>query len=269
MPRMHPLLNIAVRAARRAGEIIVRSLVRLESLEVTSKGRNDYVSEIDQAAEREIIAIVRKLYPAHAFLAEESGRSGDSEIVWIIDPLDGTTNFLHGFPVFAVSIAVEQRGRLEIGTVYDPMRQEIFTAVRGAGAHLENRRMRVSKQRTLEGALLATGYPYRNDEREADSYFATLRALSRVTAGIRRPGSAALDLAYVAAGRVDGFWELGLKPWDTAAGTLMIQEAGGRVGTLSGKEYRLGANIVAGTPKVYEAMLETIAPHVPDELKDL
>jgi len=266
---MHPLLNIAVRAARRAGEIIVRSLVRLESLEVTSKGRNDYVSEIDQAAEREIMDIVRKHYPDHAFLAEESGRSGEHDVVWIIDPLDGTTNFLHGFPVFAVSIAVEQRGRLEIGAIYDPMRQEVFTAVRGAGAHLENRRMRVSKQRTLEGALLATGYPYRHDEREADAYFATLRALSRLTAGIRRPGSAALDLAYVAAGRVDGFWELGLKPWDTAAGTLMIQEAGGRVGTFGGKEYRLGANILAGAPKVYEALVEVMAPIVPDDLKDL
>jgi myo-inositol-1(or 4)-monophosphatase len=266
---MHPLLNIAVRAARRAGEIIVRSLVRLESIEITSKGRNDYVSEIDRAAEREIIDIIRKHYPEHAILAEESGRSGDNETVWIIDPLDGTTNFLHGFPVFSVSIAVEQRGRLEVATIYDPMRQEVFTAERGGGAHLENRRMRVSKQRTLEGALLATGYPYRSDEREADSYFATLRALSRVVAGIRRPGSAALDLAYVAAGRVDGFWELGLKPWDTAAGTLMIQEAGGRVGTLSGKEYRLGANILAGAPKVYEALIEAIAPHVPEELRDV
>jgi myo-inositol-1(or 4)-monophosphatase len=266
---MHPLLNIAVRAARRAGEIIVRSLVRLESIEVTSKGRNDYVSEVDRAAEREIIDIIRKHYPEHAILAEESGRTGEHETVWIIDPLDGTTNFLHGFPVFSVSIAVAQRGRLEVATIYDPMRQEVFTAERGGGAHLENRRMRVSKQRTLEGALLATGYPYRHDEREADSYFATLRALSRVAAGIRRPGSAALDLAYVAAGRVDGFWELGLKPWDTAAGTLMIQEAGGRVGTLSGKEYRLGANILAGAPKVYEALIEAIAPHVPEELRDV
>src|ERR1039458_2143605 len=198
---MHPLLNIAVRAARRAGEIIVRSLVRLESLEVTSKGRNDYVSEIDRAAEREIIDIVRKHYPEHAILAEESGRSGENDTVWIIDPLDGTTNFLHGFPVFAVLIAVEQRGRLEIGVVYDPMRQEVFTAARGAGAHLENRRMRVSKQRTLEGALLATGFPYRQDDQYTDNYYAMLRTLASLTAGIRRPGSAAIDLAYVASGR--------------------------------------------------------------------
>ncbi len=266
---MHPLLNIAVRAARRAGEIIVRSLVRLESLEVTSKGRNDYVSEIDRAAEREIIDIVRKHYPEHAILAEESGRSGEHDTVWIIDPLDGTTNFLHGFPVFAVSIAVEQRGRLEIGVVYDPMRQEVFTAARGAGAHLENRRMRVSKQRTLEGALLATGFPYRQEEPYGDNYYAMLRTLAGLTAGIRRPGSAALDLAYVAAGRVDGFWEFGLKPWDTAAGTLLIQEAGGRVGTLGGNEYQLGENIVAGAPKVYEAMIEVMAPHVPDALRHL
>jgi myo-inositol-1(or 4)-monophosphatase len=264
---MHPLLNIAVRAARRAGEVIVRSLVRLESLEITSKGRNDYVSEIDRTAEREIIDIVRKHYPEHAILAEESGSSGTNETVWIIDPLDGTTNFLHGFPVFAVSIAVEQRGRLEIGVVYDPMRQEVFTAARGAGAHLENHRMRVSKQRTLEGALLATGFPYRQDEPYVEEYFAMLRTVSGLAAGIRRPGSAALDLAYVAAGRVDGFWELGLKPWDTAAGTLLIQEAGGRVGTLDGAVYRLGANIVAGAPKVYEALIQALSPHVPAALR--
>jgi myo-inositol-1(or 4)-monophosphatase len=266
---MHPLLNIAVRAARRAGEIIVRSLVRLDSLQVSSKGRNDYVSEVDRSAEREIIGFIHKHYPQHAILAEESGASGDCDIQWIIDPLDGTTNFLHGFPVFAVSIAVAQRGRLEIGTIYDPMRQEVFTAVRGAGAQLDNRRIRVSKQRTLEGALLATGFPFRESGTQADIYFATLRALSELTAGIRRPGAAALDLAYVAAGRVDGFWELGLKPWDTAAGTLMIQEAGGRVGTLGGGEYRLGANIVAGTPKIYDAMISAMAAHVPEDLHNV
>jgi myo-inositol-1(or 4)-monophosphatase len=266
---MHPLLNIAVRAARRAGEIIVRSLVRLESLEVTSKGRNDYVSEIDRAAEREIIDIVHKHYPEHAILAEESGRSGDHEVVWIIDPLDGTTNFLHGFPVFAVSIAAQVRGQLEIGVIYDPMRQEVFTAARGAGAHLENHRMRVSKQRGLEGSLLSTGFPFRTDEPYADNYFAMFRTLTTLTAGIRRPGAASLDLAYVAAGRCDGFWELGLKPWDTAAGTLMIREAGGRVGTLGGDEYQLGANIVAGGPKVYEGLLAAIAPHVPEALRSV
>jgi myo-inositol-1(or 4)-monophosphatase len=266
---MHPLLNIAVRAARRAGEIIVRGLVRLESLEVTTKGRNDYVSDVDRAAERDIIETIRRLYPDHAILAEESGSSGDNETVWIIDPLDGTTNFLHGFPTFAVSIAVQLRGRSEIAVVYDPMRQEVFTAVRGGGAHLENRRMRVSKQRGLEGALLSTGFPYREDERYADNYFAMFRTLTTLTAGIRRPGAASLDLAYVAAGRTDGFWEMGLKPWDTAAGALMVLEAGGRVGTLGGDEYKLGANIIAGAPKVYDAMLDAIAPHVPEALRSV
>jgi myo-inositol-1(or 4)-monophosphatase len=266
---MHPLLNIAVRAARRAGEIIVRSLVRLESLEVTSKGRHDYVSEIDRASEREIIEIIHKHYPDHAILAEESGHSGDNETVWIIDPLDGTTNFLHGFPVFAVSIAAQQRGKLEVGVIYDPMRQEVFSATRGGGAHLENHRMRVSKQRGLEGALLSTGFPYRENEPYADNYFAMFRQLTTLTAGIRRPGSASLDLAYVAAGRTDGFWELGLKPWDTAAGTLMVLEAGGRVGTLGGDEYKLGANIVAGAPKVYEGLIAALAPYVPEPLRNV
>lgn len=265
---MQPLLNIAVRAARRAGEVIVRSLNRLESLTITSKGRNDFVSEIDHAAEQEIIGAIRRLYPQHAFLAEESGASGSGDTVWIIDPLDGTTNFLHGFPVFAVSIACQIRGRLEHAVIYDPMRQELFTATRGAGAHLDNRRMRVSKARTLEGALLATGFPYRANTRYLDAYLNMLRAVTEQAAGVRRPGAAALDLAYVAAGRVDAFWEIGLSAWDTAAGTLLIQEAGGRIGTLSGGEYRQGGHIVAGTPKVYAALLEVLAPHVPAELRE-
>jgi myo-inositol-1(or 4)-monophosphatase len=262
-----PLLNIAVRAARRAGEIIVRSLNRLESLTITSKGRNDFVTEVDRVAEQEIIATIRRHHPHHAFLAEESGRSGESETLWVIDPLDGTTNFLHGFPVFAVSIACQIKGRLEHAVVYDPMRQELFTASRGAGAHVDNHRMRVSKARTLEGALIATGFPYRANTRYLDAYLGMLRAVALEVAGVRRPGSAALDLAYVAAGRVDAFWEIGLSPWDTAAGTLLIQEAGGRIGTLTGAEYVQQGHIVAGTPKVYTALLELLAPHVPDELR--
>jgi myo-inositol-1(or 4)-monophosphatase len=265
---VQPLLNIAVRAARRAGEVIIRSLNRLESLTVASKGRNDFVTEVDHAAEHEIISTIRRHYPQHAFLAEESGASGESDTVWIIDPLDGTTNFMHGFPVFAVSIACQIKGRLEHAVVYDPMRGELFTASRGAGAHLENHRLRVSKARTLEGALLATGFPYRADSAHADAYFAMLKAVSQHAAGVRRPGAAALDLAYVAAGRVDAFWEFGLSPWDTAAGTLLIQEAGGRIGTLTGGEYRQQGHVVAGTPKVYAALLELIAPHVPEELRD-
>jgi len=264
---MAPLLNIAVRAARRAGEIIVRSLNRLDSLTVTSKGRNDFVTEVDKAAEREIIASIRRNYPQHAFLAEESGRTGTHETLWIIDPLDGTTNFLHGFPVFAVSIACQIKGRLEHAVIYDPMRQELFTASRGAGAHLDNHRIRVSKARGIEGALISTGFPYRANTRYLDAYLDMFKAVTERAAGVRRPGAAALDLAYVAAGRVDAFWEIGLSAWDTAAGTLLIQEAGGRTGTLSGAEYTQGGHIVAGTPKVYTALLELLAPYVPAELR--
>jgi myo-inositol-1(or 4)-monophosphatase len=200
-------------------------------------------------------------------LAEESGRSGEHDTVWIIDPLDGTTNFLHGFPTFAVSIACQQKGRLEHAVVYDPMRQELFTATRGSGAHLDNHRMRVSKQRTLEGALIGTGFPFRANTRYIDAYLEMLKAAMQSTAGVRRPGAAALDLAYVAAGRIDGFWEIGLSPWDTAAGTLLIQEAGGRIGTLTGAEYTQGGDVLAGTPKVYAALLELFAPHVPEVLR--
>ncbi len=264
---MHPLLNIAIRAARRAGEVIIRSLNRLESLTITSKGRNDFVSEVDRNAEQEIIGIIRHHYPDHAVLAEESGRSGENDTVWIIDPLDGTTNFLHGFPTFAVSIACQQKGRLEHAVVYDPISQELFTATRGSGAHLDNRRMRVSKQRTLEGALISTGFPFRANTLYIDAYLQMLKAAMQSTAGVRRPGAAALDLAYVAAGRVDGFWEIGLSPWDTAAGTLLIQEAGGRIGTLTGAEYAQGGDVLAGTPKVYAALLELFAPHVPEALR--
>ena len=197
---VQPLLNIAVRAARRAGEVIVRSLNRVDTLAITAKGRNDFVTEVDHAAEREIIASIRRSYPDHAFLAEESGVSGDSDTVWIIDPLDGTTNFLHGMPVFAVSIACQIRGRLEHAVVYDPMRQEIFTASRGGGAHVDNRRLRVSAHKTLEGALIGTGFPYRENIRYLDEYLQMMKAVIQNTAGVRRPGAAALDLAYVAAG---------------------------------------------------------------------
>ncbi|MCW5573356.1 MAG: inositol monophosphatase [Steroidobacteraceae bacterium] len=264
---MQPLVNIAVRAARRAGEVIVRSINRLDSIQVTAKGRNDFATEVDRAAEQEIMATISKAYPQHAFLAEESGRSGESETVWIIDPLDGTTNYIHGFPTFAVSIACQHRGRLEHAVVYDPMRQEMFTASRGEGARLENRRIRVSNRVGLEGALVATGFPFRAQADYIDPYLAMLKAVMAATAGVRRPGAAALDLAYIAAGRVDAFWEFGLSPWDTAAGALLIQEAGGRIGTLTGEPYELSPNIVAGSPRVYEALLETIRPHLPAALR--
>jgi myo-inositol-1(or 4)-monophosphatase len=264
---MQPLLNIGMRAARRAGDLIVKSLARLDSLKVDSKGRNDFVSEIDRKSEADIIATIRRSYPQHAILAEESGRSGTDDYVWIIDPLDGTTNFLHGFPVFAVSIAVEHRGRLQHAVVYDPMRQEFFTASRGEGAQLEGKRIRVSSQRTLEGALIGTGLPFRMGAGHVDAYLAMLKVVMSTAAGVRRPGAAALDLAYVAAGRLDGFWEFGLSPWDTAAGTLLIQEAGGRVGTPAGSEYALGPNVFAGNPKVYEELLAALGPLTPSELR--
>ena len=265
---MQPLLNIAVRAARRAGEIIVRNLDRGPTLGVRAKSRNDFVTEIDQLAERDIIETIRRSHPDHGFLGEESGRSGGDEFLWIIDPLDGTTNFLHGFPTFAVSLGCQYRGRLEHAVVYDPMRQELFTASRGDGAQLDGRRIRVSSQPGLEGALIGTGFPYRANARWIDEYLGMLRAVMQQTAGIRRPGAASLDLAYVAAGRTDGFWEIGLNAWDTAAGTLLITEAGGRIGTLTGGEYQQGGNVVAGTPKVYEALVECLRPHVPEALRE-
>jgi myo-inositol-1(or 4)-monophosphatase len=265
---MQPLLNIAIQAARRAGEVIVRGLNRLHRIEVRAKGENDFVSEIDTQAEREIIDTVHRRYPQHGFLAEESGQSGvDSEFVWIIDPLDGTTNFLHGYPQFAVSIGVQRRGRMEHAVVYDPMRQELFTASRGEGAQLDGKKIRVSPHIGLERALIGTGFPYRANLHWLDSYMAMLKAVMQSTAGVRRPGAAALDLAYVAAGRLDAFWELGLSPWDTAAGTLLITEAGGMVGRLNGGEYKNEGDIVVGTPKVYAPLLELLAPHVPPELR--
>ncbi len=263
---MHPMINIAVRAARRAGNVIVRALERVDSLTITNKSHNDFVTDVDRKAEQEIIETIKKAYPNHGFQAEESGVQGGSEYVWIIDPLDGTTNFLHGFPQFAVSIALQHKGRLEQAVVYDPLRQELFTATRGAGAQLNDRRMRVSNQRDLEGALLGTGFPFKHPE-HLDTYLATFKALMPPTAGIRRAGSAALDLAYVAAGRMDGFWEIGLNPWDMAAGILLIQEAGGMIGDFGGgSDYMETGNLVAGNPKVYQAILQTIRPHLSSAL---
>jgi myo-inositol-1(or 4)-monophosphatase len=265
---MHPFVNTAVRAARRAGEIIVRGLARFEGMETVSKGLNDFVTEIDRNSEADIIETLRRAYPHHAFLGEESGAQGNSDTIWIIDPLDGTTNFIHGFPQFAVSIACQVQGRIEHAVIYDPMRQELFTATRGAGAYLESRRLRVSRQRTLEGALIGTGFPYRDNLQYVDAYMAMLKTVMASAAGIRRPGAAALDLAYVAAGRLDGFWEIGLKSWDTAAGTLLIREAGGLIATLDGGEYKQGGNVVAGTPRVFNALLEALAPHLPESLRE-
>jgi myo-inositol-1(or 4)-monophosphatase len=259
---MHGMVNIAIRAARRAGELMIRQLNQLEALQVVEKGRNDFVTQVDRAAEAAIIEVIRDHHPDHAILGEETGSSGDHEYQWIIDPLDGTTNYLHGFPVFAVSIAVAHRGELQHGVVYDPMRQEIFSASRGQGAQLDGRRIRVSKRTSLQQSLIATGFPYRAKLEHADRYLAMMRDVMFETAGIRRPGSAALDLCYVAAGRVDGFWELGLAKWDIAAGALIIREAGGRISDLRGGDgYLESGNLVAGNPKVYAALSRLLSPH--------
>jgi myo-inositol-1(or 4)-monophosphatase len=265
---MHPFLNTAVRAARKAGETIVRGLNRLDSVESVAKGRNDYVTNIDRAAEADIIGILSQAYPHHAFMAEESGASGRSDTVWIIDPLDGTTNFMHGFPQFAVSIACEVRGQIEHAVIYDPLRQELFTGSRGAGAYVDNRRLRVSSQRTLQGSLIGTGLPYRENLRYLDPYLGMLKTVMTTAAGVRRPGSASLDLAYVAAGRTDGFFEIGLAPWDTAAGVLLIREAGGLIGALDGSEYRQRGNIVAGNPRVFMELVQALGPHLTPELRE-
>ena len=263
------MLNTAVKAARRAGGIIIRASQNLDLLHVSRKSHSDFVSEVDSNAEDEIIKILLENYPKHSILAEESGAIGDQneyEYQWIIDPLDGTTNFLHGFPQYSVSIALKHRGVLTHAVVYDPTGNELFTASRGRGAYLNDRRLRVSKRIQLSECLIGTGIPFR-DLTHMDSYLSILKDIMPRVAGIRRPGSAALDLAYVAAGRYDGFWEIGLAPWDMAAGCLLITEAGGLVGDLEGNEtYLESGNIIAGNPKIFGQLLQVIAPHLTKEL---
>ena len=255
---MQPMLNIAVRAARAAGNIIIRQFDRAQDLPASEKSKNDYVTEVDRQAEAVIIDTLLKAYPKHAILAEESGTRGNSEYVWIIDPLDGTTNFMHGFPHFAVSITLQHKGKLQQAVIYDPLRQELFTASRGDGAYLNDRRIRVSKRKNLEGALLGTGFPF-GESANIDRFLETCRTLMPVTAGIRRAGAATLDLAYVACGRLDGFWEFGLKPWDIAAGALLIEEAGGVVCSIdTDKEYLTSGNIVSGNPYILEFLKEIV-----------
>ena len=263
---MHPTLSIALRAAREAGRVMLRKLDRLDLVHVDTKQGNDFVSDVDRQAEAEIIRVIRNTYPDHAILAEESGASGHNQNEWVIDPLDGTTNYLHGFPHFAVSIAFRHAGRLESAVVYDPMLEEMFTASRGAGAFLNDRRVRVSSASGLNGALLGTGFPFKSPQ-HVDAYLETFRALFNRCGDIRRAGAAALDLAYVAAGRLDGFWEIGLAEWDMAAGTLLVQEAGGLVGDFGGGHAFLDTgNVVAGAPKVFKAMVQTIHPLLPPTL---
>jgi len=253
------MLNTAVKAARKAGSIIARSSFDLDKLTVRSKRHNDFVSEVDHAAEEAIIGTLREAYPKHGFLAEESGADNPrAEYVWVIDPLDGTTNFLHGFPQYCVSIALLHKGAASQAVVFDPNRNELFTATRGSGAYLNDRRIRVSKTDRLDDALIGTGFPFREVDK-IDEYLRMFKNVTCTSSGIRRPGAAALDLAWVAAGRIDGFWELGLSPWDMAAGALLIREAGGLVGDLAGEErYMASGNIVATNAKLFAAMLKLL-----------
>ena len=255
---MHPILNIGVRAARKAGSIINRASLD-GGLNIRAKRANDFVTQVDQAAEQAIIDTVKKAYPDHGFLAEESGASeGSADYVWIVDPLDGTTNFIHGFPQYCVSIGVQHRGALAHAIVYDPNRNELFTASKGRGAFLNDRRIRVTGQVKLADALVGTGFPFKELTR-LDLYTRQLQSMMRSCSGVRRAGAAALDLAYVACGRLDAFWELGLAPWDMAAGVLLIQEAGGLVGDLKGEQtFMESGDICCSTPKIFPALLEAL-----------
>jgi len=261
---LHPMLNIAIKAARAAGSIINRAALDIDILKVGRKGPNDFVSDVDRAAEQAIIDILLEAYPGHAILAEESGSergSKDSEFLWIIDPLDGTTNFLHGFPVYAVSIALAFRGVVQQAVVYDPTRNDLFFASRGRGAFLNDRRLRVSKRTRLSDSLVGTGFPFRKGD-NFKRYVKMFEEVMQACAGLRRPGAAALDLCYVAAGYYDGFFEMGLSPWDAAAGSLIITEAGGLVGNFTGEsDFLYQREVVAGNPKVYGQLVKILAPY--------
>lgn len=265
---MHPMLNIAVRAARTAGKVIVRSFEQLDKVEVKSKGTNDFVSSVDISAEEAIIETIRKSYPDHTIVGEESGvlKGSNDDYQWIIDPLDGTTNFVKGIPQFAVSIALKVKGKLDQAVVFDPIRGELFTASRGKGAQLNGFRMRVNKNKELAGTVIATGLPFKNKQHTA-AYMEMFSSLFLKTSDIRRSGSSALDLAYVAAGRYDAFFEIGLKPWTTAAGELLIIEAGGLVTDfVGGHNHEKSGNIVAGNTRILKDVLQEIRPHLGDAL---
>ncbi|MFO1312041.1 MAG: inositol monophosphatase family protein [Burkholderiales bacterium] len=268
---MHPMLTTAVKAARRAGNIINRGARDLDLLTVTAKGPKDFVSEIDRGAEAAIVETLLAAYPDHAILAEEGTNKGanpDADYVWIIDPLDGTTNFLHGFPQYCVSIALAHKNVVQQGVIYDPVRNDLFTATRGRGAFLNDRRIRVSRRTHLRDCLVGTGFPFR-DGSYLDTYLQMMKAMITHTAGLRRPGAAALDLAYVAAGFYDGFWEVGLNPWDVAAGSLLVLEAGGLIGDLSGDEnYLYGGQVIAANPKVFAQMVAALAPFREDMARE-
>jgi myo-inositol-1(or 4)-monophosphatase len=261
---LHPMINVAVKAARAAGAIINRAALDVESVRVSQKQVNDFVTEVDQAAEAIIIETLLTAYPGHGIWAEESGKehgAQDSEYVWIIDPLDGTTNFIHGLPTYCVSIALAVKGKIEQAVVYDPTRNDLFTATKGRGAYMNNRRIRVAKRTELKTCLISTGFPYRQDD-DLNTYLRLMGEMIQRTAGLRRPGAAALDLAYVAAGYTDGFFELGLQPWDVAAGSLLITEAGGLVGNFSGESNFLEQReCMAGNPRIYGQMVAILGKY--------
>lgn len=265
---MHPMLINAVKAARLAGDIINFASRDLGTLKIQTKTYNDFVTEVDRAAENIIIETLKEAYPDHGFLCEESGDTNSTaENIWIIDPLDGTTNFLHNFPQYCVSIALQQKGVLTQAVIYDPVRNDLFTATKGRGAFLNDKRIRVGNRNKLQECLVSTGFPFR-DFKHLDTYLAMFKDMIKKTIGIRRPGSAALDLAYVAAGWTDGFWEIDLSAWDIAAGGLIVQEAGGMVGDFEGNESWLKTgNIVAANPKIFSQMLQALSPHLTDDLK--
>jgi myo-inositol-1(or 4)-monophosphatase len=255
------MLNTAVKAARKAGAIINRASLDIDRVRISRKDRNDFVTEVDEACEKAIIDTLSQAYPSHGFLGEESGLTAGAgagkaaEYVWVIDPLDGTTNFIHGMPVYCVSIGLLHKGQVTQAVIYDPSRDELFVASKGKGAFLNDRRLRVSKQDRLEGALIGTGFPFKR-QAQIDLYLSMFKEISEKAAGVRRPGAAAIDLAYVAAGRYDAFFEMGLMPWDAAAGSLLITEAGGFVGDFKGEsDYLFAENILAGTPKVFAQMV--------------
>ena len=258
---LHPMLKVAIKAARAAGAIINRAALDIESVRVSEKQSNDFVTEVDQAAEKAIIETLLTAYPQHGILAEESGQqhgNADSDFVWIIDPLDGTTNFIHGFPVYCVSIALSVRGKIEQAVVYDPSRNDLFTATRGRGAFMNDRRIRVSKRIRMADCLLTTGFPFREGQ-NYEQFMQLFIEMMRCTAGLRRPGSAALDLAYVAAGFSDGFFETGLQPWDVAAGSLLVQEAGGLIGNFTGEaDFLHSQECMAASPKIYALMVQML-----------
>jgi myo-inositol-1(or 4)-monophosphatase len=261
---LHPMLNIAIKAARAAGALINRASLDLDLLKVSAKSPNDFVTEVDRASEEAIIEVLLGAYPGHGILAEESGRAHgakDSDYVWIIDPLDGTTNFIHGLPIYAVSIALAHRGVVQQGVVYDPCRNDLFFASRGRGAFLNDRRLRVSKRTRMAESLIGTGFPFRRGD-NYKRYLQMFEAVMPQCAGLRRPGAAALDLCYVAAGYYDGFFETGLNPWDVAAGALIITEAGGLVGNFTGEaDYMYQREVVAANPKIYGQLVRLLAPY--------